>query len=77
MFIDTIGLLIQNSWGTDWGNKGTFILPYAYPVEEAWVVKFKQEPSKESNTTESNILVKPKFYIIREIIMKIIKMFRK
>ena len=29
------GLLIQNSWGGAWGNKGTFILPYEYPVEEA------------------------------------------
>lgn len=29
------GFLCQNSWGTAWGNKGRFILPWSVPVEEA------------------------------------------
>ena len=30
------GIIIQNSWGTIWGNKGLGILPYGYPILEAW-----------------------------------------
>ena len=29
------GFLCQNSWGTHWGNKGRFILPYSIGVREA------------------------------------------
>lgn len=30
------GYLCQNSWGTKWGNKGRFLLPYNEKIEEAW-----------------------------------------
>ncbi len=30
------GWLVQNSWGTSFGNKGRFILPYEYKLSEAW-----------------------------------------
>lgn len=30
------GWLCQNSWGSSWGNKGRFILPYSSGLEEAW-----------------------------------------
>lgn len=33
---DERGWLVQNSWGTKWGNKGRFILPYEYGFSEAW-----------------------------------------
>lgn len=65
------GFLLQNSWGEDWGNKGTFILPYEYPISEAWMIKFQGE------TLDTSSITKPKFYIIRNIIMKIVKLFRK
>lgn len=29
------GFLCQNSWGTDWGNKGRFVLPYSIGLAEA------------------------------------------
>ena len=32
------GWLVQNSWGTSWGNKGKFVLPYNIPVKETWGV---------------------------------------
>lgn len=35
---DETGWLIQNSWGTKWGKEGRFILPYEFPIEEAWCV---------------------------------------
>lgn len=59
------GLLIQNSWGENWGNKGTFILPYEYPIEEAWMI----ETTKNSNTS---LIKKPFAYILRDCIMSII-----
>ena len=60
-----IGLLIQNSWGENWGNKGTFILPYEYPIEEAWMLQFDKNNNLE-------LTQKPMAYAIRDFIMSII-----
>lgn len=30
------GWVVQNSWGTLWGNKGRFILPYNVVIRETW-----------------------------------------
>ena len=32
------GFLIQNSWGKEWGNNGTAILPYEYTIDSAWAI---------------------------------------
>lgn len=55
------GLLIQNSWGQAWGDKGCFILPYEYPLLEAWALSF----------TNDNIIVKPSCYDLREFIINL------
>ena len=31
-----IGWLCQNSWGTSWGNKGRFIIPFENEIKECW-----------------------------------------
>ena len=41
MFIygwDERGWKVQNSWGEDWGNHGTMIVPYNMPIEEFWTL---------------------------------------
>lgn len=30
------GWMLQNSWGTDWGDGGRAIYPFDYPIREAW-----------------------------------------
>jgi C1A family cysteine protease len=32
------GWLCQNSWGTNWGNKGRFIIPFDFKFKEMWGV---------------------------------------
>ena len=64
---DIDGLIVQNSWGSKWGNHGLAILPYEYPIQEAWGVTLGDC---------DNIIKKPKFYIIRKIIQYIIELFK-
>ena len=66
-----VGFLIQNSWGKNFGDKGTFILPYEYPVAEAWLIKFQGEVSTTSSIT------KPKLFTLRKILMKVYKFFKR
>ena len=41
------GWKIQNSWGTEWGNEGRFVLPYHVTVREFWGIT--DEYSKRIN----------------------------
>lgn len=59
------GLLIQNSWGKEWGFFGCFILPYEYPINEAWMI------SKNSND-----ITKPQGFAIRKFIVNIKSFFK-
>lgn len=51
------GFLIQNSWGSSWGNKGCFILPYEYDYTEAWLL-----------TKDSEAVQKPAAYLLRKLL---------
>ena len=64
------GWKIQNSWGTGWGNKGRAILPYSYPLKEAWGIT-----DTVLDTTED--IVKPYSRPVLKIIAKIINFFYK
>lgn len=32
------GWKVQNSWGEDWGDKGCAIMPFDFPIREAWCI---------------------------------------
>lgn len=66
------GLVIQNSWGSDWGIKGLAVLPYEYDIREAWGVTL---PNKLPNEEGLSIL-KPKCYILRKLLQLILEYFK-
>lgn len=47
------GWLVQNSWGTGWGNKGRFVLPYSVPMKETWGVT--------DDVSNSSLTIEPPF----------------
>lgn len=66
------GWLVQNSWGTGWGNKGRFVLPYNIPLKETWGVT--------DDVSNSSLIIDPPFKtkfgaFIAKIIHKIISWF--
>lgn len=72
MFIygwDECGWKVQNSWGTEWGNQGTMIVPYEYPIEEFWTVT--------DNIIENTTVRKPYNSKTGRVVAKIVNKFHK
>jgi len=65
-----LGFIVQNSWGKSWGDRGFAILPYEYKINEAWGVTLEGTPKKQE-------IFRPFLYALREILMKIIELFKK
>lgn len=63
-----LGLLLQNSWGDDWGNSGTAILSDIYPLREAWFI---------ADEKSSYMVVKPRWYWLRSFVQRIKDIFSK
>ena len=58
------GWLAQNSWGGNWGNKGKFIIPFDFKLNEAWGIT--------DNITDN--ITMPKRGTIRDLLYKIINL---
>ena len=52
---DDKGWLVQNSWGALWAKDGRFILPFDYPLVEAWGVS---DDLVNSDIKKPNVLVR-------------------
>jgi hypothetical protein len=52
----TKGLILINSWGEEWGKNGMAVLPYEYPIEEAWA-DVDNKVSKASLASRKKIIV--------------------
>lgn len=60
------GILIQNSWGETWGNKGFAILPWGYPIKESWSIvdNIKQWDLIELKVDDTNAFINGSAYTL-------------
>lgn len=70
------GWKILNSWGSNWGNKGTAILPYNIPIRESWGIT-----DSYINESPYGLIIKKPFHsnignIIAKIINLILNLFK-
>ena len=66
------GWLLQNSWGSTWGNGGRAIYPYDYPIREAWGIT-DLENNPDIKQPKDIKIAKP----INAITNTVIKLFKK
>ena len=59
-------LLVLNSWGLFWGNRGKANLSVDYPINEAWGIV---------DNEKSSLIVKPKWYWLFDLFYSLKKLF--
>ena len=72
---DRRGCKIQNSWGVGWGDRGNAILPYDYPLGEAWGIVDDITDENKDDFKQPFHTVVGQFFA--KIINKIINIFKK
>lgn len=67
------GFLFQNSWSTRWGNEGRAILPYSYPIYEAWGIIDNNHPQPKPDSDDKiPVIVTPTSNTFIDIISKML-----
>ena len=74
---DERGWLVQNSWGSGWGQKGRFIVPFDFKWTEAWAVTDSIINEEDIVRPADNWFVKTFSPIINKIANFFRKLFKK
>lgn len=70
---DERGWLVHNSWGLNWGQRGKFVVPFAFKWNEAWAIVDTIEGEGDIVRPEDNWFVR----IFSKVINSIANFFRK
>ena len=70
---NSTGWLIQNSWGSNWGVNGRFVLPYKYKIAEAWSFI---DSANDIDSNKDLEVVKPKQSNFMDLLFKILNIIR-
>jgi C1A family cysteine protease len=74
---DERGWLVQNSWGSGWGKKGKFVVPFDFKWIEAWAVTDEIKGEGDIIRPDDNWFVKTFAPIINAIANFFRKLFKK
>lgn len=74
---DERGWLVHNSWGSSWGQKGKFVVPFDFKWREAWAVTDEIKGNGDIVRPEDNWFVKTFGKLINAVANFFRKLFKK